>query len=252
MVEPDLGARISEKIAEKLTQLEHRLTELESDTTLRAELAAVEREVAAVKTQLDAARQHGEEGVEDIGLELRLEARLERLLAQKERCQLRLELHDEKRDRIRETMEELRTNYGVGVAPRPRTEPRPAAPPPDSRRLQEEQRKILEMLQAGRINAGEAAQLLDALRKQDDARQRRRAPRWVRIRVTDIATNRIRVNLTLPVGLVRAGLRAGGNIAGVERLDTAELEDMLNRGEIGHLIDVVDEDQREHVEVFVE
>ena len=76
--------------------------------------------------------------------------------------------------------------------------------------------------------------------------------RWVRIRVTDVNEDKVRVNLTLPVGLVRAGLRAGGSIAGVEGLDTAGLEDMLNRGEIGHLLDLQDEEDGERIEIFVE
>jgi hypothetical protein len=119
--------------------------------------------------------------------------------------------------------------------------------------MQEERRKILELVQDGKITADEAARLLDALHEQEErTRAKGRKPRWVRIRVTDTDSDRVRVNLTLPIGLVRAGLRAGGSIAGMEGLDTAGLEDMLNRGEIGHILDATDADDGERVEIFVE
>ena len=109
------------------------------------------------------------------------------------------------------------------------------------------------MVQAGKITADEAARLLEALRDQmGDVQKRRRKPRWVRIRVTDTDAERVRVNLTLPVGVVRAGLRAGGSIAGMEGLDTSKLEDMLNRGEIGHILDMQDIEDGERVEIFIE
>lgn len=62
----------------------------------------------------------------------------------------------------------------------------------------------------------------------------------------------VRVNLTLPLGLVRAGLRAGGSMAAMERLDIAGLEDMLDRGELGHLLDIRGSGRGERVEIFVE
>ena len=119
--------------------------------------------------------------------------------------------------------------------------------------MQEERRKILNLVQEGKITADEAARLLDALRdKMENAQQRKRKPRWVRIRVTDLEAKRIRVNLTLPVGLVRAGLRGGGSIAGMEGLNTGELEEMLNRGEVGHILDMQDTVGAERVEIFIE
>lgn len=246
MLKREINARVKEKIDQKVAQLESRLASLAADQELQHELDAVVAEIAAIDEQLKHA-----EGL-DPEAEARLEVRRERLLAKQERLELKLELLSEKRERLQEALNSLRDAY---VA-EPRWQSRAEVGQPsggDTRRQQEERRKILEMVQDGKISAEDAAQLLEALIKQDEARQQRhRSPRWVRIRVTDTQTNRVRVNLTLPVGLVRAGLRAGGSIAGMEGLDTGGLEEMLNRGEIGHLVDINAEESGERVEIFVE
>jgi hypothetical protein len=99
--------------------------------------------------------------------------------------------------------------------------------------MQEERRKILEILQEGKITVDDATRMLTALGEQESKLRVQRRPRWVRIRVTDMDTGRTRVNVTLPIGLVKAGLRAGGSIAGIEGLDTKDLEALLSRGEVG-------------------
>ena len=160
------------------------------------------------------------------------------------------EMHERVQESLQEVQESIRDQGWTQRMPPgyPQAKSSSGATSP---KMQEERRKILNMVEKGSITAGEASQLLEAVRDREENR-RRRKPRWVRIRVTDMDEDRVRVNLTLPVGLVRAGLRAGGRIAGVEGLDTAGLEDMLNRGEIGQILDVRDEDDGERVEIFVE
>ena len=250
MIQRDLSDKISEKLEQKMEQLRRKLEELPGDEDIRQQLKAVADDLAKVEAELQALSVSEDQKLP--GLRARLEAHRERLLAQAERLELRRELAVEKRERLQEALEELQGSFSRYTSPAP-VLPAPPVPPQDLRKMQEERRKILNMVQDGKITADEAARLLDALRDQmENAQQRKRKPRWVRIRVTDVEAKRVRVNLTLPVGLVRAGLRAGGSIAGMEGLNTGELEEMLNRGEVGHILDVQDAAGGERVEIFIE
>jgi polyhydroxyalkanoate synthesis regulator phasin len=265
MVAHDFHNRITEKIERKMERVSQKLEELRDDTELQATIQAVTEELDQLDADLKALKASGSAGPGQIE---RIEARKERLLAKQERLALKSELRHEMRDRLEssldemqlrleETMLQMRSSLHAASGRgdfdwrQPYAQPSPSAA---ARKMQDERRKILEMVQTGKITADEAAQLLDALRNQEEEGGRRphRRPRWVRIRVTDTHDDKVRVNLTLPVGLVRAGLRAGGSIAGVEGLDTEKLESVLNRGETGHILDIQDEADGERVEIFVE
>lgn len=258
----NLEARIRDKIERKMQHAARKLEELQVDADLQAARAEVTAELQEVQAELDALV--GDGSTESWARD-RLDARRERLLAKRERLDLKSELLEERRTRWAESLEEMRAQLAEildSVASRT-VSPKVGSvasggtseaqtTPGRSRAIVDERRKILEMVEKGTISAQQAGQLLDALRDQEDSdRRARRKPRWVRIRVTDLH-DVVRVNLTLPVGLVRAGLRAGGSIAGVEGLDTAGLEEMLDRGESGHLLDVQDSGGGERVEIFIE
>ena len=252
MANRDVSEKINEKLGQRMEKLRRRLEELPEDEGIQQQLKGVADELAKVDAELQALS--SSEDHNSPGLHARLEANRERLLVQAERLELRRELAVEKRERLQEALEELQGSFARHTFTSPASvPPAPPVPPQDLRKMQEERRKILTMVQEGKITADEAARLLDALRDQmENAQQRKRKPRWVRIRVTDVEAKRVRVNLTLPVGLVRAGLRAGGSIAGMEGLNTGELEEMLNRGEVGHILDMQDTAGSERVEIFIE
>ena len=126
----------------------------------------------------------------------------------------------------------------------------------------EERLKILTMLQDGVINAAEAAQLLEAL---GEEKSRKAVPdftpppipgrpgRWLRVRVTDVDTGKTRVNVRLPVGLIGSGLKFGMRFAPeVEGLDPDVLMEAIQSGELGQIVDVYDDEDGEHVEVYIE
>jgi hypothetical protein len=131
----------------------------------------------------------------------------------------------------------------------------------------EERVKILRMIQEGRINAEQAVQLLEAMdggtRKSAKAHlmpsvrppptASARNGRWFRVLVTDTTTGKTRVNIRIPVGLVSAGMKMGARFAPqVEGLDTEQLMQQLSSGETGKIVDVYNDDEDEHVEVFIE
>lgn len=120
----------------------------------------------------------------------------------------------------------------------------------------EERFKILKMIDEGKITAEEGAKLLNALSESRKTQARKPAPRapggarWLRIRVTDMVTGRAKATVNLPLGLVDAGL----NIASQYAPDIAfdQLVDAINEGAEGKIIDVVDEEDGEHVEIYIE
>lgn len=105
------------------------------------------------------------------------------------------------------------------------------------------------MVESGQVTSEEAARLLDAL---DEERQRIRN-RMVRVRVTDLTTNRQKIHVSIPVSLINVGLRLGARLA--PQLTGDALEDLLRvieRGASGRLLDLQDLEEGERVEIFVE
>lgn len=128
----------------------------------------------------------------------------------------------------------------------------------------EERLKVLRMIQEGKITADEGTRLLSALKEiKSSAPPRPGAPprppapgqgaRWFRVRVTDTDTGRERVNIRLPIAVVTTGFKLGARFAPeVEGLDMTLLMDSIRSGETGKIVDVFDEQDGEHVEVFLE
>jgi hypothetical protein len=120
----------------------------------------------------------------------------------------------------------------------------------------EERLKILKMIDEGKISAEEGAKLLAAL---GDSRKTARKPsttlraggaRWLRVRVTDMVTGKAKATVNLPIGLVDAGLNIASQYAPGVNFD--ELVKAINEGAEGKIIDVLDEEDGEHVEIFIE
>ena len=125
--------------------------------------------------------------------------------------------------------------------------------------LSEERLKILKMVQEGKITADEAAQLLEAMdititpTLPEKPQRTGGKASLLRVLVSDTDTGRKRVDVRLPVGLVRAGIKAGAHFAPeIEGLDLDELLGFIENNSLGKIVDVFDEDDGEHVEVFLE
>ena len=123
----------------------------------------------------------------------------------------------------------------------------------------EERMQILKMIEEGTISAKEGAELLRALDKGKPHSQSPEPlkgssnPRWFRVRVTDMANGRNKVNVNIPVGLVNVGLKMGARFAPeVEGVDFEEIMDAIRSGQQGKIMDVTDEEGGERVEIFVE
>jgi hypothetical protein len=145
---------------------------------------------------------------------------------------------------------------------------------------EEERLNILKMVEEGKISASEAALLLSAINKEKDTTSTigleipeppqshetvvepippakvppvSSSPRWFRVRVTDMASGRAKATVNLPIGLVNWGMKIGARYAPeVNDFDFNELSQMLNSEAGGKLIDVLDEEDGEHVEIFID
>src|SRR5512143_155365 len=121
----------------------------------------------------------------------------------------------------------------------------------------EERMKILKMIEEGKLSAEDGAKLLAALaegRQASQASSRAAAAgRWLRIRVTDIATGRSKASVQIPLGLIDAGMKIGAHFAPeVEGVDMSNVMEAVRSGMTGKIIDVTDDEDGEHVEMYVE
>ncbi|HEX6270065.1 MAG TPA: hypothetical protein VFZ43_07520 [Anaerolineales bacterium] len=122
----------------------------------------------------------------------------------------------------------------------------------------EERMKILKMIEEGKLSAEEGTKLLAALSEKRVPTPPRGpgmpgAPRWLRIRVTDVRSGRSKASVQIPLALVDAGMKIGAHFAPeVEGVDLSNVMEALRSGVTGKIIDVTDEEDGEHVEIYVE
>ena len=128
----------------------------------------------------------------------------------------------------------------------------------------EERLKVLKMVQEGKITPEMAAELLRTLdgssaksARDESAEETPPIPggsgRFFRIRITDMDSDRTRVNVRLPLGMVNAGIRMGMRFSPeVEGIDTAKLAEALASGKTGRIMDIYDDEENEHVEIYID
>jgi DNA-binding transcriptional ArsR family regulator len=136
----------------------------------------------------------------------------------------------------------------------------------------EERKEILELLANGKITADEAAKLLSQAppavseapappaplappvfeKAADPPVTEGDKPSWLHVRVTDLATGQGKVTVNIPLRLLKFGLSVGSRFAPeLEGMDWRELSSMMTE-EKGVLVDVQDEEDGEHVQIYVD
>jgi hypothetical protein len=121
----------------------------------------------------------------------------------------------------------------------------------------EERMKILKMIEEGKLSAEEGTKLLAALGAKKSASPRAPgmpgAAKWLRIRVTDTRSGRSKASVQIPLALVDAGLKIGAHFAPeVEGVDMSNVMEAMRSGVTGKIIDVTDDEDGEHVEIYIE
>ena len=123
----------------------------------------------------------------------------------------------------------------------------------------EERMKILKGIQEGRVSPEQGAKMLSTmsgarhgLTAQAPARGAGTG-RWLRIKVTDTATGGSKASVQIPLGLIDAGMKIGARFAPeVEGAGMSRVMEAVRAGTIGKIIDITNEAEGEHVEIFVE
>jgi hypothetical protein len=119
----------------------------------------------------------------------------------------------------------------------------------------DERNRILGMVESGQLTAMQAAELLDTLMPVYEQPISQLENRTVRIWLTDISTNRRKINMTatLPVYLVSTSLRLLARL--VAQLNDSTMQHVLRaieNGMTGRLIDLQDLEEGKRIEIFVE
>lgn len=149
----------------------------------------------------------------------------------------------------------------------------------------EERREILEMVASGKISADDASTLLQggepvqnadmptsekvipveeesvdptkgaAIQPSGDtsALSKPKRGRWLHIHVNDLKSGERRVSVNVPLGFVRAGLALGQKVAPeLRRFTWDDIAGALVDGQGGMIVEVKDEMDGEHVQIFVD
>lgn len=143
--------------------------------------------------------------------------------------------------------------------------------------------EILDLLAAGKINAAEAAELLNNTSDSAEMPEKEevlkaeldREPeikivdpmaevaslkrsqggngRWFRVRVKNLQTGKNKVSVNIPMPMVKFGLKIGRQFS--PELNDLNLDEMyaaMGEVENGMIVDVQDEESNEHVQVFID
>ena len=127
--------------------------------------------------------------------------------------------------------------------------------------MNEEQNRILKLLENGKITSEQAAKLLQALNGAANTRPGAGGPtKFLKIRVYEGDLNKPKVRVNVPISLVKIATKfipqdkgtitINDQTINIKDLDIDELIASLKEGEAGKIVEV--EDDNERVEIFIE
>lgn len=123
--------------------------------------------------------------------------------------------------------------------------------------ISDERRKVLQMVEEGKLSPEDGARLLSAL-GQGEEPQAPTTPstpvgelngRSLRVRVSNVLTGKQKVAVNIPLGLVDFGLRF---VPSNDKFDAEALRSAIQSGVTGRIVEVMDDEKGERVEVFIE
>ncbi len=120
--------------------------------------------------------------------------------------------------------------------------------------MNDERDRVLKLLEEKKITAEEAAKLLDAIKRSEGGGDKRN--RFLKVRVFPKGSDKPKVNVTLPIGLVKWGMNfipaeAKAKIEEQE-IDMKMIMDALEKGITGKIVDVDEDEHGNHVEIWLE
>lgn len=129
----------------------------------------------------------------------------------------------------------------------------------------EERKKILGMVVEKIITPEDGVKLLNALKTGEKGRKTAGTSTYtnlsrmnpttgmLRILVTHPGTHRVKTDVRVPLALINVGIGIGAQfVPGLEDIDLNSIIDMIKSGAKGKIVEVLDEEDGEYVEIFVE
>jgi hypothetical protein len=128
--------------------------------------------------------------------------------------------------------------------------------------ISEERRKVLQMVEEGKLSPEDGARLLTALGSRRRTPEAEPAPfasadaalsangRYFRVRVSNVITGKQKVAVNIPLGLVDFGLRF---VPANDKFDAGNpCAPRCGNGITGRIVEVLDDEKGERVEIFIE
>lgn len=133
--------------------------------------------------------------------------------------------------------------------------------------MNEERLSILRMVKEGKIAPEEGVELLEALKglPEGEAVKEEKKPRYFRVLVREDGGRKSKVNVSIPLSLVKLGLKLAGPQAtkfipdrfGISELSEEARKEILDEiiaaidsGELGKIVEV--DEENSHVEIYLE
>lgn len=127
---------------------------------------------------------------------------------------------------------------------------------------EDERMMVLKLLKDGKITADEAAKLLETIEKTDPKKKKAQVEeleeikgqgKFFRVKITDATNGKIRANIRIPLSVMGAGAKFGAHFAPqINGIESEDLMKAVRDGEVGKILDVFDEEDNEHVEIYIE
>jgi hypothetical protein len=121
----------------------------------------------------------------------------------------------------------------------------------------EERLQILNMIANNKVTASDGVQLLEALGEVNPIKplavKSHSEGGWLKIIITDLVTGNIKTTVNIPLRLVEWGFGISSRYTDeLRNVDMTELYALLDSDLHGKILEVIDEEDGEKVEIFVE
>jgi hypothetical protein len=118
---------------------------------------------------------------------------------------------------------------------------------------------VLNMIRDGRIDSKTGVELITALSTSTTAlagkptHLHNSQSYRVKVVVTDLMSGRGRINLRLPANLVLTTLKSGNHCSPeIRKINPDRLLESIRNGQIGKIVDVIDNADQERIEIYLE
>ncbi len=127
---------------------------------------------------------------------------------------------------------------------------------------EDERMMVLKLLKDGKITADEAAKLLETIDRTDPKKKKAQIEesegikglgKFFRVKITDATNGKIRANIRIPLSVMGTGANFGAHFAPqINGIESEDLMKAVRDGEVGKILDVFDDEDNEHVEIYIE